>query len=100
MQVFVLLAIVAAATAAPTFVVNPNFEGTARVNSAPIAHIGGATTYSHAIPSTFYSSSFAHGAIPTTYSAAVPTTYSHAIPSTFYSSSFAHGAIPTTYSAG
>jgi len=65
MQVFVLLAIVASAVAAPTFV----------VNSAPIAHIGGATTYSHAIPSTFYSSSFAHGAIPTTYSAGVPTTY-------------------------
>merc|ERR1719154_104181 len=75
MQVFVLLAIVAAATAAPTFVVNPNFEGTARIDSAPIAHIGGATTYSHAIPSTFYSSSFAHGAIPTIYSAGVPTTY-------------------------
>jgi len=65
MQVFVLLAIVASAVAAPTFV----------VNSAPIAHIGAATTYSHAIPSTFYSSSFAHGAIPTTYSAGVPTTY-------------------------
>merc|ERR1739838_1040350 len=75
MQVFVLLAIVAAATAAPTFVVNPNFEGTARIDGAPIAHIGAATTYSHAIPSTFYSSSFAHGAIPTTYSAGVPTTY-------------------------
>merc|ERR1739838_620588 len=72
MQVFVLLAIVAAATAAPTFVVNPNFEGTARIDNAPI---GAATTYSHAIPSTFYSSSFAHGAIPTTYSAGVPTTY-------------------------
>merc|ERR1739838_1221556 len=78
MQVSVLLAIVAAATAAPTFVVNPNFEGTARIDGAPIAHIGAATTYSHAIPSTFYSSSFAHGAIPTTYvsgSAAVPPTY-------------------------
>merc|ERR1739838_846091 len=84
MQVSVLLAIVAAATAAPTFVVNPNFEGTARIDGAPIAHIGAATTYSHAIPSTFYSSSFAHGAIPTTYSA----------------SSFAHGAIPTTYVSG
>merc|ERR1719154_250108 len=80
MQVFVLLAIVASAVAAPTFV----------VNSAPIAHLP-ATTYSHAIPSTFYSSSIAH--LPAT-------TYSHAIPSTFYSSSFAHGAIPTTYSAG
>merc|ERR1719154_652316 len=65
MQVFVLLDIVAAATAAPTFV----------VDGAPIAHIGAATTYSHAIPSTFYSGSFAHAAIPTTSSAGVPTTY-------------------------
>ena len=72
-QVFVLLAIVAAATAAPTFVV-PSAP-IARIDGAPIAHIGAATTYSHAIPSTFYSSSFAHGAIPTTYSAGVPTTY-------------------------
>ena len=78
-QVFVLLAIVAAATAAPTadkaaakpeVAVAPTF-----MVNAPIAHIGGAMTYSHAIPSTFYSNSFAHGAIPTTYSAGVPTTY-------------------------
>merc|ERR1739838_670503 len=92
MQVSVLLAIVAAATAAPTFVVNPNFEGTARIDGAPI---GAATTYSHAIPSTFYSSSFAHGAIPTTYSAS---SFSHgAIPTTYVSGS---AAVPTTYLAG
>ena len=74
-QVFVLLAIVAAASAAPTAdkaAPKPDIAvaPTLMVN-APIAHIGGAMTYSHAIPS----NSFAHGAIPTTYSAGVPTTY-------------------------
>merc|ERR1739838_1128198 len=99
MQVSVLLAIVAAATAAPTFVVNPNFEGTARIDGAPIAHIGAATTYSHAIPSTFYSSSFAHGAIPTTYSAGVPTTY---LSGSHFPSVYSAGAAfsPLTYSSG
>merc|ERR1711908_246091 len=88
MQVFVLLAIVASAVAAPTFV----------VNYAPIAHIP-ATTYSHAIPSTFYSSSFAHGAIPTTYSAGLPTTY---LAGSHFPSVYSAGAAfsPLTYSSG
>merc|ERR1719154_289478 len=82
MQVFVLLAIVAAATAAPTFV----------VNSAPIAHLP-------ATPSTFYSSSFAYGAIPTTYSAGVPTTY---LAGRHFPSVYSAGAAfsPLTYSSG
>merc|ERR1719341_49776 len=86
MQVFVLLAIVAAASAAPTAdkaAPKPDVAAvpTFMMNAAPIAHIGGAMTYSHAIPSTFYSSSWNSanvGAIPTTYvsgSAGVPTTY-------------------------
>jgi len=79
MKVFVLLAIVAAATAAPALV----------INSAPFA-------YNHAIPSTFYSSTYSHAGLPTTYvsgTGAVPTTYlagSH-FPLTYNS--------PLTYSA-
>merc|ERR1739838_1028114 len=76
MQVFVLLAIVAAATAAPTFVV-PSAP-IARIDGAPIAHIGAATTYSHAIPSTYVAGSsfpLLHNT-PLTYSAVNPIVYS------------------------
>merc|ERR1719341_1219469 len=79
MQVFVLLAIVAAASAAPTAdkaAPKPDVAAvpTFMMNAAPIAHIGGAMTYSHASPW----NSANVGAIPTTYvsgSAGVPTTY-------------------------